>query len=547
MTTIDSRADAVTTVSGESAVGSFLAGVAAWLTTTDHKRIGRLFVGAGLLGTMATATVALVLGIDRIDGEDVLLDAGAIPQLFQAYRVGLVFATLVPVTLGLAIAVAPLQLGARSLAFPRLALAGFYGWAAGLVLVIVSLANNGGIGGGDADMVDLFLAAHGLLAIGLLAAAVALGTTVLTTRAPGMSMRRVPFFSWSALVTAIGLLLVLPVLVGDVIYLFVDHRHARALFGGNVGIGDWIGWSFTQPTTYVFAIPAVGVLAELVPVTFRVRQALRGVVYTGIALIGAAAFSGVTQQELHDLPWPGSGLNLDDAGDKFRDLLPYLFFNGLPVLGAFVTFVAAAVSVRAGRPRLLASMVFAFFGFGMIFVGMLGGLLYPVDDLGLQGTVFEEACLVYVAYGAVLGVLGGLTHWAPKLWGRRLPEGRVLPLALLGVLATVLAAFPYYIAGFADQPAGSVEWDYEGPGELWNTLVTVGHGLMAITVLAFVGLALRSFTGRGEPAGDDPWDGQTIEWATTSPAPYDNYDEVPVITSPEPLLDLKQASAGSPT
>jgi heme/copper-type cytochrome/quinol oxidase subunit 1 len=547
MTTIDPRADAATTVPGDPAVGAVLTGVAAWLTTTDHKRIGRLFVGAGLLGTLATAAVAVILGIERIDGDDALLDAGALPQVFQAYRIGLVFATLAPVALGLAVAVVPMQLGARALAFPRLALAGFYGWLAGLALIVVSLANNGGIGGGDDDMVDLFLAAHALMALGLLGAAVAVGTSVLTTRAPGMSMRRVPFFSWSALVMAIGLLLALPVFVGALIYLFVDHRNARAVFGGNEGIADWIGWVFTQPTTFVLAIPAVGLLCELVPVTFRVRPPLRGVVYAGLGLIGVAALAGVSQQQIHELAWAGSGLNLDDAGDKFDDLLPFVLFNVVPVLGALVAFGAAAASARGGRPRLLASTVFAFFGFSMVLVGMAGAVLHPIDDLGLQGTVFEEASLVYLAYGTVLAVLGGVVHWAPKLWGRRLPDAKVLPLALLGVAATVLAGFPYYIAGFADQPAGSAVHDYDGPAELWNVLVTVGHGLMALTVLAFVGLALRALTGRREPVGDDPWDGHTIEWATTSPAPYDNFVDVPVITSPEPMLDLVHASDGSPS
>ena len=101
------------------------------------------------------------------------------------------------------------------------------------------------------------------------------------------------------------------------IYLFVDHRYARALFGGNVGVGSWIGFALTQPVTYLFALPAVGIVAELVPVTFRKRMPMRGVVYAGLAIVGVAALSGVTQQINHDLPWAGSGLDLDGFGDKF--------------------------------------------------------------------------------------------------------------------------------------------------------------------------------------------------------------------------------------
>jgi heme/copper-type cytochrome/quinol oxidase subunit 1 len=548
MTTIESSPDAVGAAGGESAIGSFSSSVAAWATTTDHKRIGRLFLGGSLAGLVATTALGVLLGVERVDGGDALLDSTAIPQLFQLQRIGLVFATLIPLGVGLSIAVVPLQLGARSLAFPRIALAGFYGWLAGLVLVVVAIANNGGIGGGDADMVDLFLAAHGLMALGLIAAAMSIATSVLTTRAPGMSMRRVPLFSWSALVTAIGVLLAMPVLVGALVFLFVDHRNARAVFGGNDGIGNWIGWVFTQPASYVFALPAIGVAAELIPVTFARRQMLRGVVYAGLALVGVGALSAVSQQNLHDLPWSGGGLDTGELGDKFDDFVPFALFNLLPVLGLLVVMAVGALMAKGTRPSITSPFLFGFLGVGMILVGMLGGVLYPIDDLGLQGTVFEEGALVYVAYGAVLGVMGGVVYWAPKLWGRRFPEKQVVGLAGLGLVATVLASLPYYVAGFADQPAASPTYDYGGPAEFWNALVLVGHALMLITVLAYAGLAAKVLRARDDASaapGDDPWDAQTIEWTTTSPAPFDNYVEVPVLSSAEPALDRKAAERSS--
>jgi heme/copper-type cytochrome/quinol oxidase subunit 1 len=150
---------------------------------------------------------------------------------------------------------------------------------------------------------------------------------------------------------------------------------------------------------------------------------------------------------------------------------------------------------------------------------------------------------VYVVFGAVLAGLGAIAHWGPKLWGRQMPEKATLPLAGLGFIATVLAALPLYIAGFADQPALLAnDFSYGGPQELWNVLVTAGQGLMLLVVVAFVALALRSFRS-GEPAGDDPWGGQTLEWATSSPPPENNFVEVPVVTSPEPLTDLKPSGS----
>jgi heme/copper-type cytochrome/quinol oxidase subunit 1 len=497
-----------------------------------------------LLALLACVTIGVLLGIERVDGGDTLFAADALPAMFVGFRIGVLYGVLVPMFLGLAVAVVPLQLGARALAFPRLALAGFWAWAGGITIVIVALANDGGPGGGNAEMVDLFLAGFALSVIGLAAAALPVGATVFTTRAPGMRMERVPFFAWSAVVAAVGLLLMLPVLVGVLIYLYVDNRYTQALFGGSDGISSWIGFALTQPTTYLLALPAAGVAAELVPVTFRTRMPMRGVVYMGIGLIGVAALSAVTQQANQDVPWAGSGLDLDGFGDKVADLLPYVFFTLLPILGVLIVMAIGAFAGKPTgdrrRPRVTAPFVFAFLGLAMVFTGMLGGALVPIVDLGLQGTVFEEGALVYVVYGAVLAGFGGVAYWSPKLTGRLVPDKPAIGLAVLGFLATVLAALPYYIAGFADQPAASGVYDYSGPSELWNVLVTVGHALMAIVILGFVGLAAKSLRS-GPIADDDPWEAQTLEWSTPSPAPVDNFVETPTVMSPEPLLDMRAA------
>jgi cytochrome c oxidase subunit 1 len=149
----------------------------------------------------------------------------------------------------------------------------------------------------------------------------------------------------------------------------------------------------------------------------------------------------------------------------------------------------------------------------------------------------------------VLATMGAVAHWGPKWWGRLLPMKATLPLALLGFLGAVLASVPMMIAGFADQPGGIfpavdpgvdgvVKFDYSGPHALWNTLSFIGHALVLLAVLAFLALAVRSFA-KGERAGDDPWNGQTLEWATPSPAPEDNFADLHVVASAEPLLDLK--------
>lgn len=545
MTTIDPKVAAVG-AGAPSATGERTDGLAVtladWLTTTDHKRIGRLYIGTSMLLLLAVAGAGTLLGIERIDATSNSLDADALPQLFSLYRVVLTFGVVAPLLLGLAVAVVPLQLGSRSLAFPRLAVAGFWTWLVGAGLVVGSIIGNGGPNGGNADLVDLFLAAHVLVVIGLLATAISVAASVLTTRAPGMNMRRVPLFAWSALVGSLGLVLMLPVLVGALVLLYLDHRGPRTTFGGNRGISSWMGFALTQPQTFVYAVPAFGIAAEVIATATRKRMQLRGFALAGLGLVAAAALAGVSQVAA---PIRKNVADLD-AGAVLSDVVPYALFNVVPILGATVVLAVGLFAlVSSRRPKISGALLFSFFGAGLVVVGMLGNAVYLVGDAQLGGTVFEEGAWIYVCYGSVLAALGGVAYWGPKLWGRTMAEMKVIPLALLGALATVLASLPYYIAGFAKQPADATVFDYGGPQGLWNVLVTVGHGLMALTVLGFIGLAITSFTN-GPAAGDDPWDGQTLEWATASPAPTNNFAEVHSVASATPLLDLKPAPRSAP-
>ena len=175
----------------------------------------------------------------------------------------------------------------------------------------------------------------------------------------------------------------------------------------------------------------------------------------------------------------------------------------------------------------------------MVLAGVGGSFLQHIGDASLVGTAFGEGVTLYVVYGALLSALGALVHWAPKLWGVVLDDKKVLGLAGLGVIGVVLASLPLYVAGFADQPVDAVnDFDYSGPLALWNVLSGAGSAIIAVVVLAFVGLlfaAVRSGAG----ATDDPWDAHTLEWSIPSPAPTDNFPVLATVTSSEPLLDVK--------
>ena len=542
MTTIDTHASGshVHTASSPSAIGVFLAGVAAWATTTDHKRIGRLFIGVSALVAIASAALGALLGVERITSDGYsLLDKDSVGQLFSAYRVGIAFGVVLPLMLGIAIAVVPLQLGAKSLAFARMAMFGFWMWLMGLGVALVSIAANGGPGGGNEKMVDLFLVGVAIAAVGALCAAASLITTVLTSRAPGMNLLRVPALSWSALTGGVALAISLPVLLGTIVYLYVDHRYGRVAFGGNKGVADWMGWTLTQPQTYVFVAIGVGVLAEIAAVSSGKRQPLRPVLLTGIALVSIAALGGATQVQ-HGITWTGT-----TTSEKIQELIPFAIFNALPLLGVLVVIAVSLLGLAQSKPRIVAPIAPALLGLGMVLTGMVGHLVSLFGPAGLAGTVFEEGEFIYVGYGALLIGMGAVAYWGPKLWGRQLPSSAVFGLGGLAFIGTVLAALPLYIAGFANQPANVVDgFNYSGPAELWNAASAAGHAIVAVSVLLFILTALRAFTA-GDAAGDDPWDAQTLEWSVSSPAPSDNFVSMPIVSSAEPLLDIKPAGGQS--
>lgn len=540
MSTIETHASSAPAPSG------VLACIGEWIGTTDHKRLGRMYLGSAALAFVGSAVVGILLGVERIAPDKELLDVGSLTQLFSIERFGLTYLVLLPLMVGAAIAVVPLQLGARALALPRLALAGFWLWVFGAILGVYALVQNGGPGGGNPRFVDLFILSTLLVVLGLLASAGSVATTVLTTRAPGMNMRRVPYFSWSVLVFALGLVVALPVLAGDLLYLYAAHHYpSLGEMASNRALSDWAGFGFTMPLVLLFAVPVLGFYADTAATASGSRLRPRGPIFLAIGLTGVGSFAAMMQVP----PTLDAGLFDQGFWDIIKQLLPFGIVHGLPLLGAFSLF-AYATQHLAAKPKVQAPAVFGFLSTGLLLTAFAASMVAHIGSAGLAGTTAEEGTWLLAVLAGVLGAMGAVTYWGPKWWGRSLPAKATLGLALLAGLGAVLASVSLLVAGFADQlgavfpfieagdQASAVNFSYSGPMGLWNTLNAAGLGLVVVAVLAFVALSLRSFL-KGDAAGDDPWGGQTIEWATTSPAPRDNFAAVHVVKSAEPLLDLK--------
>ena len=470
-----------------------LLAISRWLTAVDHTRIGASMALGAAFWLVIAGVIGAVLGVERADVSGALVDAGALTQLFSLHRFALVFGVAAPLMLGLSVWMLPAQLHASNISLPRLASFGWWAWLAGSITVLVSYLANGGPGGGAEQYVELYLLALGFVLVGLAAVSVAVATTVLTRR-NGQRLADVPMSAFSALIGALGVALTTPVAIGTVIYLWVDYVNARVAFGGADFMDNWLGWVMREPQTLLYVVPALGILADAAVRTSRSRQPLRGVVLVGVGIAATVVLSSVTQQA-HVFTVGAS------PTESLQSLVPFALFNAVPLLSPLVVIGLSLLALKAGKPSLSGAFVASFLGAGMIFTGLVGSAAMHIDALSLVGTVFAEAALVYVVYGAVLAAVGAVAMHIGTATGRALPDVPVILLSLVGVLATVLASLPHYIAGFLDQPANVANgYDDSGIVGVANLAVALGHVLMVAVVALFLALVAKS--RRGAPVVD---------------------------------------------
>ena len=487
----------------------------------DHKAIGRLWIISSFVLALVALGLGIAYGIERLDTADDLFAGDNIVQLFSGYRLVLLFGVVMPLAIGLATYVVPLQVGASSIAFPRAAASAFWGWLISIGLLLGSLAIEGGPEGAAVEGVDLWAWSHiGVIAaLGL--ATICVVTTVLGLRVGGMYLSRVPVFSWSMLVAGAVWLLSLPVLAINLFLIWLDHSHGTIFFGQPVVQYEQIDWVFSQPAIFAAAIPVLGVLADMAPVAASREPRAKGTLFVAIGLFGVLGFGAWAQPFF-------SG----EITERF--LFIVVPFALLAVFfGYFGGLIGAALG---GKLRGFGPMVGATLGAILIEVGLVIAILRVVDPLELGGTTAQSGLLHAVLLGSFIGLAAGVQYWAPKMFGTSDGSTMLWAGAVLGFVGAALAAVSELIAGFLDQPDGIIVGMLGDAGvteadtvELLNLLSTVGLGIVGLAAIAFVLAALRLSAGRGS-APDNPWGGYTLEWATTSPPPIGNFPAAPVVT-----------------
>lgn len=508
-------------------------GLAAVLGSGDHKVIGRLYIVSALLLGAVVLVLGQLFAVEALKPETLdVFTSDTAYQLFTLTRLGTLFLLALPLIIGVAMVVVPLQVGSRAIAFPRAAAASYWGWLLGSALLIASYIANGGPGGGSSAGVDLWIASLGLIVVSVLLAAVCLATTVITLRTPGLYLSRVPLFAWSVLVAAIMWLVTLPVLFGLLVLMYVDHRHAGGISIGNpLELFGNVGFVLRNPMIYVVTIPVLGFVGDVLLTSAKGRSQLRPIAQAAIGLAGITSF--------------GAFLVVPD-----KVVLESVLVIGLSVLAVLPPLLLVAVagdSFRRNSVSFNGGLVFAVAAWLVLLVTVAAGALGTfrgVLDAPDGGTVSDNIFFLGVSHGAVLATviaaLGGIYWWATKV-GRQPANDKLAPVAalllLVGALLTVVPDLISGIVGTGAELAG----DYTGGITGLNAVVVAGVALVGLGTLvaavAFLPLLRRS---DGEvPA--DPWEGHTLEWATASPPPVGNFDDdLAPVTSAEPLIDLRE-------
>jgi heme/copper-type cytochrome/quinol oxidase subunit 1 len=487
--------------------GRVLRGVVGWATTAENRNVGRLYAGFALLAGAACAVVGLLLGIERLDSDGTaLLHADSTFQLSTLLRVGLPFLVVAPLLLGIALAVVPAQIGSRALAFPRAAALGFWTWLGGAVLLIAGYADNGGIGGVGKG-VSLSIIGLGLVVVGLLLGWICVAATVLTLRAPGMTLERAPMFAWASFVTAVFALISLPVLLATLAYFYVSYRYGKPL-GESHELMNHIGWAVAHPGTALYTLPALGFIADVVPTFARVRQPVRIAIFGAIGLAGMLAVGADVQRGV------------------YKDVVyqPLMVLSCIAaVLPVFIVMALCGLALKSGKPRVGAPLVFALVSGLVLLLGSALAALMPWRALKLlkpivpaadssrivNGTVYQSGQANLVLLAGLIAGIGAVVYWAPRLWGH-IDDKKVLALALTGLGGALLVGVPEIILGFYKQPIDQVTFTINGPSGLLNALVAAGWALVLLTIVGTLGLV---FTARRGADDIDPWEGQTLEFS----------------------------------
>ena len=524
-----------------------------WLTTTDHKKIGIMYLFATFVFFILGGVEALIIRAQLAVPDGTLVTPETYNGLVSMHGTTMIFLFVVPVWAGFANYMVPLMIGARDMAFPRLNALSFWlllfggvafyaslffeppqaGWTSYAPLSDDAFLPSGGV--------DAWIFLIHLTGLSSLVGAINFIATIHNMRAKGMGWGRMPLFVWSILTYSYLLVAALPAVAAAVTMLLTDRHFGTDFFdptgGGDPVLWQHMFWFFGHPEVYIMILPAFGIISEVLPVF--ARKPIFG--YKAIAAATVAiAFLGLLVWAHHMFTTPTSTVVL-----VFFMLSSFLIAvpTGIKIFNWIATLWRGSIMMKT--PLYFAAALPALFVIGGISGVMLA--VFPVD-WQLHDSYYVVAHIHYVLFGgAVFGMFAALYYWFPKMSGRLMSEG-------LGKLSfwTMFVGFNLtfliqHSAGLSGMPRRI--YDYPESAGWWgfNLASTIGSFILGIGVMITAYNVLRSIK-KGQKAGNDPWKGNTLEWFVQSPPPENNFDTVPRVRSVEPMKDIRREvmKAGEP-
>lgn len=522
-----------------------------WITTVDHKQIGILYLYTALAFFLIGGIYALIIRLQLLAPNQRLISAQLFNQLFTMHGTTMIFLAAMPLTAAFMNYFLPLLIGARDVAFPRLNALSYWLFLAGALILTSSWFLGGGPDAGWFNYVPIsgihYSPGHGIdfydmgiqiSGLGTTISAINFLVTIFNLRAPGMTLMRMPLFVWTVLVTSVLIVFSFPALTIDLLLQQLDRLFGAQFFavpsGGSPLLWSNLFWIFGHPEVYIVVMPAFGMISEVIPVFSK--KPLFG--YASMVLstmaIGFLAFT-VWIHHMFTMDY-GAWVNSIFGLTSMLIAIP----TGVKIFSWIAT-------MWEGRVRLTTAMLWAL-GFLITFtIGGVTGVMLAVSpaDLQYNDSYFVVSHFHYTLIGGVIfGTFAGIYYWWPKMFGRFLDERLGKWNFWLMFLGFHLTFLPMAFMGLLGMPRRIYTY-MPGLGlHTLNVLSTVGSWVLGVGVLLFVLNVARTWRS-GTVAGQDPWDGRTLEWALPSPVPVYNFEKIPLVRGRDPLWVEKMYGNGT--
>jgi cytochrome c oxidase subunit I len=519
-------------------------GLLSWVASIDHKQIGIMYIVSAIFFFLIGLGEALIMRTQLIKPINYWIGPETYNQIFTMHGTTMIFLMAMPLLFGFSVYFVPLMIGALDMAFPRLNALGYWLYIFGALMLYFSFMGGGAPAAGWFSYVPLTEKAYSfdpgidywalsllVMGAGSVATGINLIVTVLTLRTPGMTLRRLPLFVWMVFINAFLVVLALPALNAALVMILTDRQLNAHFFqpahGGSALLWQNYFWLFGHPEVYILVLPAFGVISEVIPVFSR--KVIYGYSFMAASTVAIGFLSfGVW---MHHMFATGLGFSI---------LYVFALSSMLIAVPTGIKIFNWIATMWGGTIRFTTAMLFATAFLLQFTIGGLSGVTFaaiPID-WQLTDSYFVVAHIHYVLLGGTLfAMMAGTYYWFPKVTGRLLSEqlGKLhFWLMVIGFNGTF---FGMHLLGVFGMPRRVFTYPARAPLPTLNLISSAFAFVLAFAVLVFVWNLVISMR-KGEVAGDNPWGGWTLEWATHSPPPVENFERVPPVRGRRPLWDL---------